>query len=128
MTIDARIPTTTIALRLEDREIELHIYTASSSTLRSIWNTYDQLTELDKKRTVLDDNLSKLETARYLCELVTKETELLIEALKSVLGKEWAKIEDVADYLPTSTLSRLLSAIAESIGNAILTDYAEGKI
>lgn len=130
MDISINRPFTTITLNIADSEpIELKLYTSTAKGYQTITDAWRMLYSMQEDRAELHTKgLSPMELALHTCRHLEMEAEVTIDAIKTALGDEFAKIESIVGYLPLSALTDILSAIAKSMSEAMIDDLAKGKI
>lgn len=130
MDISITRPYSVIVLNIADSEpIELKLYTGTHKVYEAITWAWIELERIQRERAELPSKkLSQTDLALYTCRSLEMEAEVSIGAIKEALGDEFKKIEPIVKYLPVSSLANILSAIAKSMGEAMINDLAKGKI
>lgn len=130
MDISITRPYSVIVLNIADSEpIELKLYTGTPKVYEAITWAWIELERIQRDRAELPSKkLSQTDLALYTCRNLEMEADVSIGAIKEALGDEFKKIEPIVKYLPVSSLANILSAIAKSMGEAMINDLAKGKI
>lgn len=130
MDISINRPFTTITLNIADSEpIDLRLYTGTPKVYQAITESWMYLERIQRDREELHTKgLSQMELAHKTCRSLENEAGVSIDAIRLALGEEFQKIESIVGYLPLSSLIDILTAIAKSMGDAMIEDLSKGKI